>query len=116
MKGAPAAGRGLHRVRSQAAAKQAGVVSLLHSSGRRPTVPDTPDGSRHHAGWNCRLQLTDPAKAPHGLWAILAAPPLQLSPGPGEGVIGVAGLLQGYIAVDTERVTARQPIAWLRTS
>jgi [acyl-carrier-protein] S-malonyltransferase len=27
-----------------------------------------------------------------------------------------AGLLQSYIAVDTERVTARQPIAWLRTS
>ncbi len=26
-----------------------------------------------------------------------------------------AGLLQSYIAVDTERVTARQPIAWLRT-
>lgn len=27
-----------------------------------------------------------------------------------------AGTLQAYIAVDTERVTARQPIAWLRTS
>jgi [acyl-carrier-protein] S-malonyltransferase len=27
-----------------------------------------------------------------------------------------AGTLQGYIAVATERVTARQPIAWLRTS
>jgi len=27
-----------------------------------------------------------------------------------------AGVLQSYIAVDTERVTARQPIAWLRTS
>jgi [acyl-carrier-protein] S-malonyltransferase len=27
-----------------------------------------------------------------------------------------AGQLQSYIAVDTERVTARQPIAWLRTS
>ena len=27
-----------------------------------------------------------------------------------------AGMLQSYIAVDTERVTARQPIAWLRTS
>ncbi len=27
-----------------------------------------------------------------------------------------AGLLQSYIAVDTERVTTRQPIAWLRTS
>ena len=27
-----------------------------------------------------------------------------------------AGILQSYIAVDTERVTARQPIAWLRTS
>ncbi len=27
-----------------------------------------------------------------------------------------AGLLQSYIAVDTERVTMRQPIAWLRTS
>lgn len=27
-----------------------------------------------------------------------------------------AGLLQGYIALDTERVTARQPIAWLRSS
>ena len=27
-----------------------------------------------------------------------------------------AGTLQSYIAVDTERVTARQPIAWLRTS
>jgi len=26
-----------------------------------------------------------------------------------------AGLLQSFIAVDTERVTARQPIAWLRT-
>ena len=26
-----------------------------------------------------------------------------------------AGVLQSYIAVDTERVTARQPIAWLRT-
>jgi len=26
-----------------------------------------------------------------------------------------AGALQSYIAVDTERVTARQPIAWLRT-
>lgn len=26
------------------------------------------------------------------------------------------GVLQSYIAVDTERVTARQPIAWLRTS
>ena len=26
-----------------------------------------------------------------------------------------AGQLQSYIAVDTERVTARQPIAWLRT-
>ncbi len=26
-----------------------------------------------------------------------------------------AGTLQSYIAVDTERVTARQPIAWLRT-
>ena len=26
-----------------------------------------------------------------------------------------AGLLQSYIAVDTERVTPRQPIAWLRT-
>ncbi len=26
-----------------------------------------------------------------------------------------AGLLQSYIAVDTERVTLRQPIAWLRT-
>lgn len=26
-----------------------------------------------------------------------------------------AGLLQGFIAVDGERVTARQPIAWLRT-
>ena len=25
-----------------------------------------------------------------------------------------AGMLQSYIAVDTERVTARQPIAWLR--
>ena len=25
------------------------------------------------------------------------------------------GTLQSYIAVDTERVTARQPIAWLRT-
>ena len=27
-----------------------------------------------------------------------------------------AGTLQSYIALDTERVTARQPIAWLRTS
>ena len=27
-----------------------------------------------------------------------------------------AGALQNYIAVGTERVTARQPIAWLRTS
>jgi [acyl-carrier-protein] S-malonyltransferase len=27
-----------------------------------------------------------------------------------------AGTLQAYIAVATERVTARQPIAWLRTS
>ena len=27
-----------------------------------------------------------------------------------------AGALQNYIAVETERVTARQPIAWLRTS
>ena len=27
-----------------------------------------------------------------------------------------AGILQSYIAVDTERLTARQPIAWLRTS
>jgi [acyl-carrier-protein] S-malonyltransferase len=27
-----------------------------------------------------------------------------------------AGILQSYIAVDTERVTARQPIAWLRTA
>ena len=27
-----------------------------------------------------------------------------------------AGLLQSYIAVETERVTSRQPIAWLRTS
>ena len=27
-----------------------------------------------------------------------------------------AGVLQSYIAVDTERVTARQPIAWLRTN
>lgn len=27
-----------------------------------------------------------------------------------------AGQLQSYIAVDTERVTARQPIAWLRTT
>ena len=27
-----------------------------------------------------------------------------------------AGILQSYIAVATERVTARQPIAWLRTS
>jgi [acyl-carrier-protein] S-malonyltransferase len=27
-----------------------------------------------------------------------------------------AGVLQSYIAVDTERVTSRQPIAWLRTS
>jgi [acyl-carrier-protein] S-malonyltransferase len=26
-----------------------------------------------------------------------------------------AGLLQSYIAVDGERVTHRQPIAWLRT-
>ena len=26
-----------------------------------------------------------------------------------------AGLLQSYIAVDTERVALRQPIAWLRT-
>ncbi len=26
-----------------------------------------------------------------------------------------AGILQSYIAVDTERVTSRQPIAWLRT-
>jgi [acyl-carrier-protein] S-malonyltransferase len=26
------------------------------------------------------------------------------------------GALQNYIAVDTERVTSRQPIAWLRTS
>jgi len=25
------------------------------------------------------------------------------------------GVLQSYIAVDTERVTSRQPIAWLRT-
>ena len=27
-----------------------------------------------------------------------------------------AGILQSYIALATERVTARQPIAWLRTS
>ena len=27
-----------------------------------------------------------------------------------------AGVLQSYIAVETERVTSRQPIAWLRTS
>jgi len=26
-----------------------------------------------------------------------------------------AGILQSYIAVDTERVNARQPVAWLRT-
>jgi [acyl-carrier-protein] S-malonyltransferase len=26
------------------------------------------------------------------------------------------GVLQSFIAVDTERVTSRQPIAWLRTS
>ena len=26
------------------------------------------------------------------------------------------GVLQSYIAVDTERVAARQPIAWLRTN
>ena len=26
------------------------------------------------------------------------------------------GVLQSYIAMDGERVTARQPIAWLRTS
>ncbi|MEY2416247.1 MAG: [acyl-carrier-protein] S-malonyltransferase, partial [Ilumatobacteraceae bacterium] len=26
-----------------------------------------------------------------------------------------AGVLQNYIAVDGERVTMRQPIAWLRT-
>ena len=26
------------------------------------------------------------------------------------------GVLQSYIAVDTERVMPRQPIAWLRTS
>jgi [acyl-carrier-protein] S-malonyltransferase len=25
------------------------------------------------------------------------------------------GVLQSFIAVDTERVTSRQPIAWLRT-
>ena len=27
-----------------------------------------------------------------------------------------AGILQSYIAVDTERVTTRQPIAWLRST
>ena len=27
-----------------------------------------------------------------------------------------AGVLQSYIAVETERLTARQPVAWLRTS
>jgi [acyl-carrier-protein] S-malonyltransferase len=27
-----------------------------------------------------------------------------------------AGILQSYIALDTERVTARQPIAWLRST
>jgi [acyl-carrier-protein] S-malonyltransferase len=27
-----------------------------------------------------------------------------------------SGVLQSYIAVDTERVTPRQPIAWLRTA
>ena len=26
-----------------------------------------------------------------------------------------AGILQSYIALDTERVTPRQPIAWLRS-
>jgi [acyl-carrier-protein] S-malonyltransferase len=26
-----------------------------------------------------------------------------------------AGILQSYIALDTERVTTRQPIAWLRS-
>ena len=26
-----------------------------------------------------------------------------------------AGVLQSFIALDTERVTTRQPIAWLRT-
>jgi [acyl-carrier-protein] S-malonyltransferase len=33
-----------------------------------------------------------------------------------EVVSPFAGTLQSYIAVATERVTARQPIAWLRTS
>ena len=27
-----------------------------------------------------------------------------------------AGVLQSYIALDTERVTLRQPIAWLRST
>ncbi len=27
-----------------------------------------------------------------------------------------AGILQSYIAVETERLTARQPVAWLRSS
>ena len=27
-----------------------------------------------------------------------------------------AGVLQSYIAVETERLTARQPVAWLRSS
>jgi len=27
-----------------------------------------------------------------------------------------AGILQSYIAIDTERVAARQPIAWLRAN
>lgn len=33
-----------------------------------------------------------------------------------EVVSPFAGVLQSYIAVDSERLTARQPVAWLRTS
>ena len=46
-----------------------------------------------------------------------------VEPGQAIGRVGAlevrspfAGLLMGYLAVDTERVTSSQPIAWLRTA
>ena len=98
-------------------------TSTSCSSGSAPASPTGPAAPRGRAPLRQRAARRQPGRR-HLHAGRRASPTARtIEVGTVLGHVGerevrspFAGMLQSYIAVDTERVTARQPIAWLRTS
>ena len=110
--------RTLDGVRTITVATPDELDRLIEWIGKEPTAPsDTHEGE--HLFAHERLVVSPGA----GVFATAGIPDgTTIEVGSILGYIGevevrspFAGILQSYIAVDTERLAPRQPVAWLRT-